>query len=337
MVDPEVRDAVPHQKVQPSIGGADIVQTSAGEEETEVTQDNQLGILGLVQRAGGVEVVDTTTPAVLLALATALRLLLVVVVASHVSDQVQQPAEQLLADHVGGSRNGSLLNELAELVDGLADAGSIVLAGLGDEDHITGKVTGGLVVLAVGDLPREVRDQQKGMADPADSVVQDLGGREGLVTTLVGQDPDTGTDETLDDGVQGPQSHTSRHEGNSLRGDIVVEEVEDGGQDSHVTEDIVQASHGGAVEAVSGNGIANLLDGEVGDLELVTIGVQHLGTGLLVRGHGGQRGRRGRLTRAVEGRGRDRRRHRRVGSRVAVQRNALRESSRRHGEDNRQK
>lgn len=302
VVDPEVRDAVPHKKVQPSIGGTDIVQKRAGEQKAEVTQDNQLGILGLVQGARGVKVVDTTTPAVLLALAATLGLLLVVIVASDVGDQVQQPAKQLLADHVGGSRNGSLLNELAELVDGLADASSVLVAGLGNEDHVTGNVSGSLVVLAVGDLPREVGDQQEGVADPADSVVQDLGGGEGLVTALVGQDPNTGTDEALDNGVQGPQGHASRHEGNSLRGDIVVEEVEDGGQDSHVAEDIVQTGDGGAVEAVSRNGIANLLDGEIGDLELVAIRVKHLGPVLvLVRGHGGQRGRRGRLARAVEG------------------------------------
>lgn len=294
VVDPEVRDTVPHEQVQPAIGGADIVQKRTGKEETNVTQDNQLGILGLVQRARGVEVVDRTTPAVLLALAAALGLLLVVVVASHVGGQVQQPAEQLLADHVGSSGNGGLLNELAELGDGLANTRSIVAAGLGDKDHVAGKVTGGLVVLAVGDLPREVRDQQKGVADPADGVVQDLGGGEGLVTALVGQDPDTGADETLDDGIQGPQNNASGHEGNSLRGDIVVEKVEDGGQDGHIAEDIVQAGHGGAVEAVSWNGITNLLDGEVGDLELVAIGVQHLGPDdLLVRGQGGQRGRRG--------------------------------------------
>lgn len=286
MVDPEVRDAVPHQKVQPAISGTDIVQERAGEQETNITQDNQLGILGLVQRARGVEVVDTTAPAVLLALAATLGLLLVVVVASHVGDQVQQPAEQLLADHVGGSRNRSLLNELAELVDGLADAGSVLAAGLGDKHHVTGKVTSGLVVLAVGDLPREVGDEQKGVADPANSVVQDLGGREGLVTALVGQDPNAGTDETLDDGVHGPQDHASRHGGDGLRGDIVVEEVEDGGQDSQVAEDIVQAGDGGAVEAVGGDGIADLLDGEIGDLELVAVRVKHLGADLILfRGH----------------------------------------------------
>ena len=82
------------------------------------------------------------------------------------------------------------------------------------------------------------------MADPTDSVVQHLGRRESLVTTFVGQDPDTSTDHTLDDGVQSPEGNTSRHEGDILRGGIVVEEVEDGSEDGNVTENIVQAGDG---------------------------------------------------------------------------------------------
>jgi hypothetical protein len=38
---------------------SNVVQGRAGEKETQVTQDNQLGVLGLVQRAGGVEVLPS--------------------------------------------------------------------------------------------------------------------------------------------------------------------------------------------------------------------------------------------------------------------------------------
>ena len=249
--------------------------------------------------------VDTAKPAIALALAAALDLLLVIVVAGDVGGQVHEPAEQLLEKQVGGSEDGSLLDQLAQLVYGLADTGGKLITGLGDEHHVTGKVASGLVVLAVGDLPGEVRHEQKRVADPADGVVQHLGGGEGLVAALVGQDPDTGSEETLDDGVQSPEDDAGRQQRNGLRGDIVVEEVEDGGENAHVTEDIVQAGGRGTVEAVSRDGITDLLDGEVGDLELVAIGVQHLGSGLLFRGQGGQRGRRGRVARAVEGGGRN--------------------------------
>lgn len=299
VVHPQVRDAVPDQQVEPAELGADGVQEGASEEETQITQGNQLGVLGLVQRAGGVEVVDTAEPAVGLALAAALGLLGVVVVAGDVGDQVHGPAEQLLEQKVGGSQDGGVLHELTDLVDGGTDTGCELVTSLGDEDHVTGNVTGGLVVLAVGDLPGEVGNQQQRVADPANSVIQDLGGRESLVTTLVSQNPDAGSNHTLDHSVQGPQGHASGHEGNGLGGDIVVEKVKDGTQDGKVTEDIVQAGNGGAVEAVSGDGIANLLDGEVGHLELVAVGVNHLG--VLLDVHGGQRsGGRG-LARAVQG------------------------------------
>lgn len=153
VVNPQVWDTVPDQQVQPAVGGANIVQNGASDEKTEITQSNILGISGLVQGAGRVEVVDTTEPAVGLTDTTALGLLGMVVVTSDIGDQIHGPAKQLLEDHVGGSQNGSLLHKLTQVMDGLANTGSILLAGLGNENHVTSKVTGGLVVLAVGDLP----------------------------------------------------------------------------------------------------------------------------------------------------------------------------------------
>lgn len=47
------------------------------------------------------------------------------------------------------------------------------------------------------------------MAEPANRVVQHLGGRERLVAALVGHDPQTGSEETLDDSVEGPQTGAS--------------------------------------------------------------------------------------------------------------------------------
>ena len=184
-------------------------------------------------------------------------------------------------------------------------------------------------MLAVGDLPGEVGNEQERVADPANGVIQNLGGGEGLVAALVGQHPHSGADKTLHNGVQGPKGHAGRQEGHGLRGDIVVEEVENRGQDSDVPEDIVQTSGSGAVEAVSGNGIADLLDGIVWDLELVSVGVQHL-AGLLLRSHGGQGCRGGRLARAIERRGRNRAHSGGLCWEVTVERNALGDCGGRH-------
>lgn len=167
------------------------------------------------------------------------------------------------------------------------------------------------------------------MADPANSVVQNLGGGEGLVTALVGQNPDTSSDQTLDDGVKGPQSNASWERGNGLRRDIVVEDIENGSQHGYITEHIVQAGESLPLVAVSGDGVTDLLDGVVGDLELISIGVQHLAL-VLRLGRQRRKGSRGRrMARAVK------RRHRDAGdggirARVAVQRHALGDSCGRH-------
>lgn len=59
-------------------------------------------------------------------------------------------------------------------MDGFANSGCILFPGFGNEHHVTGEVSGRLVVLCMRDLPREVRDQQKRMQDKPDSVVEDL-------------------------------------------------------------------------------------------------------------------------------------------------------------------
>lgn len=170
------------------------------------------------------------------------------------------------------------------------------------------------------------------MADPTDSVIQPLGRRERLVTTFMSQNPDTGTEETLKNSVQPPQSKPERVRRHVLGGHKVLKDIEDGGDDGDIPGHIGQTLDGRALEAVGRDSIPDLLDGVVGDLELIAIGVDHLALTLLfsIRPHGRERGGRGRVTRAVQGRGRGRD-VARIGGRVAVQRNALRESSGRHG------
>ncbi len=149
MVDPEVRNEVPHEEVGPAKVVAQIDEDGHGDGDADVAQDNQLGILGLVERAARVEVVDAGEPAVLLALAPALGLALVVVVAGDVGHKVVGPADQLLADEHDQGHDGGLLTQLGQLVGQLAEPGGLLLAGLGHEDHVAPYVAGGLVVLAV--------------------------------------------------------------------------------------------------------------------------------------------------------------------------------------------
>lgn len=140
------------------------------------------------------------------------------------------------------------------------------------------------------------------MADPTNSIVEDLGRRESLMTAFVCHDPESGAEKTLHKGVQSPQSRAEVHIGHGFWSHIIVEDIEGCAKQEEISGDIRQACDRGAFIAVSRNRIANLLDCVVGDLELVAISVDQfcvLGF-LLLRGQRRQGCARGRLTRAVK-------------------------------------
>lgn len=125
------------------------------------------------------------------------------------------------------------------------------------------------------------------------------------MSALVGHDPEASAEETLEDSVESPAGDTSRVERDVLRREVGVEKVEGGGEESDVAADVVEASGGRAVEAVLGDGIVELLDSVVGDLELVAVEIAEDAHGLALSlhlGHGGERGRRGRGAGRVAGR-----------------------------------
>jgi hypothetical protein len=102
-------------------------------------------------------------------------------------------------------------------------------SGPGDKDLVSGKVTGGSVVLSVRDPPRVVWDEEDRVENPSDKVVDALAGRVALVTTLVtdisfGLDmidrdnnsrnnPKTGTEKTSDESVGSVESDLGNGEG----------------------------------------------------------------------------------------------------------------------------
>lgn len=309
MVDPEVRKKVPDQHIVPAKLVDEEAEHSGGQTDTNVAKDNEPSILFLEKRAAGVEVADTTTETVVLALSTALTLALVVVVAGNVGQEIVGPANELLAKEHQKGVNGGLLGQLRQLVDKLAETAGLLLASARHKDHVALHVASGLVMLAVGHLPAKVGDEQGRVDDPANNVVVQLGWGEGLVTALVGKDPETSTKETLHEGVEAPKDEADWVGGDCLGGDEVVEEGKGSGEASHVAQDVSQTEEAVTFEAVLGDGISDILDGVVGNLKGVAISIDQLAIVLLgvvgiERGHGGKRSGRGRSARRVEGRGR---------------------------------
>lgn len=277
VVDPEVGKEVPHEHVGPSECLGEVDESSSSNSDADVAQDDELCIPVLVQGASRVEVVNTTAETVALALATALALTLVVVVASDVGDQVVGPADQLLEDKHDEGESGSLLGQLGKFVDQFADAVGMLLTSARNKDHVSLHVAGGLVVLAMGDLPAEVGHKERRVKDPSGEVVDKTRVGEGAVTALVGNDPETSPEETLENSVHAPEDSSGGGRRNVLGGNEVVPEGEGGREADDVAEDVAVSLQGGALEAVLGNGIVDVLDGEVGRSEFVAVGVEETG------------------------------------------------------------
>ena len=238
MVDPYVWQEVPDSHVRPAELLDQEVKGSSGDGDTQVAQDNEMGIAVLVQWAARVEVVDTATEAVGLALAAPLPLSLVVVVARHVGHEIVGPANDLLADQVDEGGNWCLLSQFRQLVGEATKTAGLLFPGPGNEDHVTLNVSGGLVVLAVAHLPAEVGNKQGGVEDPADQIVDLLRRRESSVAALVSQHPETGAEQTLEERVHAPEDDADGLRGNVLGSDEVVPDVKSRGKANHIPDDI---------------------------------------------------------------------------------------------------
>ena len=276
VVDPQIGEEVPHRHVRPAESLSEEEEGRGGDGNADVAHHDQPGVAVLIQRAAGVEVVYAAAEAVPLALATTLALALVEVVARHVGEEVVGPADDLLADEVDEGGNGRLLGQLVELVNETAHPSGLLLAGARDEDHVALDVACRLVVLGVAELPAEVGDEESRVQDPADNVVEALRGREGAMAALMGKNPETGSEEALEEGVRTPEDDAGRLGGDEFGSDIVVPEVKGGGEEDHVAEDIAHAADVGPLKAVLGDGVADVLDGVVGHLELVAVRVNEL-------------------------------------------------------------
>ncbi len=98
MVHPKVGGEIPESDIGETIGLGEVDEHSRSDCNSDIAENNEFGVLGLVQWAGWVEVVDASGVTVDLALSTALTLTLVVVVARHVGEKVHGPAGELLTE-----------------------------------------------------------------------------------------------------------------------------------------------------------------------------------------------------------------------------------------------
>jgi len=286
MIYPKIWQTIPHSQIQPAKIPSKQHKRSRRDGNAKVTQQDQILVFLLVQRTLWIEVVDASSNTIVTTFAFPFQLLLMVVMSGHVGQQIPRPAEELLNKTPKQRHDGRLLRRLGNIVCGAAHPAGILGAGLGHEDHVALEVAGGLVVLAVRDLPAEVGHQQRRVQQPADRVVQPLRRRERLVPALVRQHPQPRPEQALHERIRAPQPEPHRRERHRLRRHVLVEDVEGRCQASYVSGHVGEAARGRPLEAVRRDGIADLLDGVVGDLEFVAVAVDEGAAGLLEDGGG---------------------------------------------------
>lgn len=106
---------------------------------------------------------------------------------------------------------------------------------------------------------------------------------------LMRQNPQPGTKQALEEGVDSPQDDSNGHIRNRLRCHIVVEDIESDRQRGRISSHIVHTLETGALIAVSRDGITNVLNRVVRKLEFVAVRVKHFALALArlsVRSHG---------------------------------------------------
>lgn len=153
MVHPEIRCEIPDCHVGETVRSAENDEDTDSNSKAEIAEEDEFGVLGLVERTVWIEVVDTSEESVDLALSATFMLTPVIVMTSDVAEKIHGPSKELLSERVEEGCNRSLLRQFVKFVDHFPDTAGIYFAGLGEKDHITLHVSSGLVMLAVGDLP----------------------------------------------------------------------------------------------------------------------------------------------------------------------------------------
>lgn len=134
------------------------------------------------------------------------------------------------------------------------------------------------MVSTVRNPPTVVRNEQSRVQNPSNSVVDGLTGRISLMTSFMGDNPDTSTKKTGDKPIGTPKSKLRGVVSNRRKREPAKERVNvegtiyKGRNYDRVLDDVEGRPQSGALVAMSRNGIEKLLDGKVGYDELLTLG-----------------------------------------------------------------
>lgn len=100
VVNPQIRHKVPNKHIRRPKRLRHPHQRRNSDSNAQIAQQNEFRVLSLIERARGVEMVDSSRIPILLPLPSSLLLVLMVIMSRHVGEEVQPPPRELLADEV---------------------------------------------------------------------------------------------------------------------------------------------------------------------------------------------------------------------------------------------
>lgn len=176
----------------------------------------------------------------------------------NVEEQIHLPPGNLVEEEFDQGDDGGVLEQLGIEVQ----VGDAALAPLrhvaGDKDHVLLHVAGEAVVAVVRELPAEIGDEEERVGEPSHDVVDHLVGGESTVAALVGQDPETGAEQALDEAVADP--HSSLQSRVLDLWDVSQARPRPGRDQDQVASQVSERSGIRLLEALGGDGVPDGLD-----------------------------------------------------------------------------
>jgi hypothetical protein len=200
VVDPEVRNSIQERDLPGTHEGRKIVQSTSDNQETQVSDRNELGLLAGEQGAQRVEV------AVSESVGTGRGSLVgeTLVAGADVKQQVELPSKDLVSQKGDSVVERCLLDKLDELAHEAGLSALNLRLSWRNKDGVLLDVTMVTVVSSMGNLPRVERHHKKGVNSPSNKVVQPRGLGEGAMATFVTNDPHSGTNTALNKAIENP-------------------------------------------------------------------------------------------------------------------------------------
>lgn len=255
MIHPKVGQSVQQHGVPATEALGGLVQSREGNSETQVAHCDKRGFALGVHISSGVEV--KLLPRRRLGTVAACKTLNT---CTGVDKNVRGPAQKLMEEKGTNGEDWGVGCGVVGQLPPDAGLGGLLELGLAgrDEDSVTLHVVVESVVARVGKLPAEKGNKQEAVKEPACHGIDPEVGGERIVTALVGENPDTGEEKTLDKAVKRPERSLDTQR--RIKTSEKCGAVEETANDDEIPHNVGERAQHRSLEALGRDRISQSLD-----------------------------------------------------------------------------